>query len=176
MDPAPLLALQLALALVLATAAWHKLRDLAAFRAALEGYGLLPLAALAAGAVLAPAAEAFAAAALGVAPAAGALAAGALLALYTAAISWNLWRGRRGIDCGCAGPALRQPLSGSLVARNLVLCAAALACAAPPSGRALVWVDALSIAGGVAVLTALYAASNGLIAQAPRLAPLRSQP
>jgi len=38
-----------------------------------------------------------------------------LLALYTLAVVVNLARGRREIDCGCFGPAARQPLSAALV-------------------------------------------------------------
>ncbi|MGH7291189.1 MAG: MauE/DoxX family redox-associated membrane protein, partial [Myxococcota bacterium] len=42
LDPALGLALRGGLALLLGTAAWHKLRDLGAFRDALAGYRLLP--------------------------------------------------------------------------------------------------------------------------------------
>ncbi len=175
-DPTPLVALRLALALLFAGAAWHKLRAFAAFREALAEYRLLPASTVAAAAGVVVACEGVVAVSLLAVPARGALLAAGLLALYTGAIGWNLLRGRREIECGCGGPALRQTLSGALVVRNLALVAAALACGAEPSSRALVWVDALSIGGAAAVLALLYAATNRLIANAPQLALLRSTP
>jgi hypothetical protein len=162
-----------ALAGVLAQAAWHKARDLQAFTAALAAYEILPatLAPLAASQLLA--AE-IALAGLLLVPALrlpAALAAGALLLLYSAAIAANLARGRRHIDCGCAGPALRQPLSLWLLARNGALVALALVAALPPSGRALGALDALTIAGGAGILLATYSAANVLAAHAHALAP-----
>lgn len=175
-DPAPLLALRLALALLFASAARHKVLAFPAFRATFERYELVPRALAGSGAALVPGAEVSAAAALVAAPEAGALLASALLALYAGAIAGNLVRGRRDIECGCGGPAARQTLSGALVARNLVLACGALGCALTPSPRALIWLDALSITGGVAVLALLYAATNQLVANAPRLALLRGAP
>lgn len=175
-DPTPLLVLRLALALLCASAARHKLVAFSAFRATFEGYELVPSPVAGTVAALVPVGELAAAVALVAAPGAGALLAGALFTLYTGAIAWNLWRGRRDIECGCGGPALRQTLSGVLVVRNLVLACGALACALTPSPRELIWVDALSIAGGVCALALLYAATNQLVANAPRLAPLRGAP
>lgn len=170
-DPAAHAALRLALAALFGWAALHKLRDLAAFRLALADYRLLPQRALAAAAPALLAAELAAAGAL-LAPGPaqpGAWAAAALLTLYAAAIVLNLARGRRHIDCGCAGPRARRPLSGALVARNALLAAAALACALPVSARALVWLDAVSVAGAVAALALLYAALDVALANAPGL-------
>ena len=48
-----------------------------------------------------------------------------LLAIYTGAIASNLARGRREIDCGCFASSARVPLSPWLIARNLILIAAA---------------------------------------------------
>jgi hypothetical protein len=175
-DPAPLLALRLALALLFASSARHKVFEFPAFRATFERYELVPRAVAGAAAALVPVAEVAAAGALVAAPGVGALLASALLALYAGAIAWNLWRGRRDIECGCGGPALRQTLSAALVARNLALVCGALTCALTPSTRALLWIDALSIAGGVCVLALLYAATNQLVANAPRLALLRGAP
>jgi hypothetical protein len=103
----------------------------------------------------------------------GGLAAAALLALYSAAIVVNLARGRREIDCGCFGPAQRQPLSPALVLRNGVLIALALVCALPAGVRALVPLDALTIAALVAFAALVHGGVNGLIANAPRLRALR---
>ena len=109
------------------SAASHKLRDPQRFRDALAGFELVPAAAVRAFAALVTALE------LGLglwlllpgAGAAPALATGALLALYALAISANLLRGRRALDCGCG--ARPQPLGEGLVVRNIVLVAIALA-------------------------------------------------
>jgi hypothetical protein len=171
-DPALALAARLALALLFAHAAWHKLSDLAAFRAALAGYRLLPERALGVAAPALVALELGTGLGLVASRAGGALALG-LLALYTLAIGANLARGRREIDCGCFGPAARQPLSAGLVWRNLGLLAVAALAGAPPATRALSWVDALSIAGGVAFAALAFASVNALFANAPRLRALR---
>lgn len=169
-DPAVDVSLRAALALLLLSAAWHKLHDPGAFRAALAAYRIVP----AATAPVVVAAELGAAVALllPMAGATGPLLAAALLALYGVAIAVNLARGRRHIDCGCGGPA-RQPLAWWLVGRNAVLAAAALACVVPSRPRPLVWIDALTVAGTVATLAMLYLASARLLADAPHLARLR---
>ena len=97
----------------------------------------------------------------------------ALLLVYAAAIGINLLRGRKHIDCGCMGPTGRQTLSSWLVARNTLLVLAALASSVPAGSRALVWLDALSIAAAVGVASLLYCAVNYLIANTPDLARLR---
>ena len=104
--------------------------------------------------------------------ASAALAAAALLVVYAGAMLVNLWRGRRDIDCGCAGPARRQPLGAGLVARNGVLVAAALAAALPGTARSLTWLDASTIAFASGALALLYVAVEGLLANAPRVAAL----
>ena len=48
-----------------------------------------------------------------------------LLLLFAAAMAVNLRRGRADIDCGCALGLLKERISWPLVARNLVLAAAA---------------------------------------------------
>jgi hypothetical protein len=175
MDPVIAAALRAALAVLFASAAAHKLRGLAGFRATLADYRVVPdrLAGPAAGVVVG--AE-LAVAALFVTPGlhhAAAVAGAALLALYALAIGVNLARGRRDLDCGCAGPGARRPISGWLVARNLGLAAVALAGLVPVRARGLVWVDAVTLAGTTAALAALWAASERLAAEAPRLARLR---
>jgi hypothetical protein len=85
----------------------------------------------------------------------------------------NLARGRRDIECGCAGPAARQPLSEWLLARNALLVAAALVGLGGAASRPLVWVDALTISGGIAMLAATWLAVHRLLAYAPALAHLR---
>jgi hypothetical protein len=174
-DPALAWLLRGGLATLFASAAAHKLRDLASFRTALADYELLPRAGVALAALLLPAVEAGTAVGLCIpafAPWAG-LTAAALLALYGGAMAINLARGRRHIDCGCAGPARRRALGAALVWRNGALAVAALASALPAAPRPLLWVDGLTIGAGLAVLALLYAALDGLLAEAPRLALLR---
>lgn len=178
LDPALELVLRGALALLLGAGAVQKARDLASFRAAIEGYELLPVRAVAAAAVAFTGLEAGLAIAL-VVPAglglraAGLGAAALLFALYAVAIAVNLARGRREIDCGCSGPAAHVPLSGWLLARNAVLIGAALACLGGASARPLGAVDALTIAGAIAVLALAWTALHGLLAYSAALARMQ---
>jgi hypothetical protein len=174
-DPVFAATLRGGLALLFATAAVHKLRDLPGFRATLAEYRVLParIAPVAAAVVigLEVAAAAALVAPIGAAP--GALLAIAMLAAYTLAIAVNVARGRTDLDCGCLGPALRQPIGGAVLARNAILLAAALACLAPVGERSLGWVDAMTIVAAVATVAALYAASQQLLSTATGLAELR---
>jgi len=174
LDPALRITLRAALALLFVCAASHKLRDREAFRAALANYELVPWHWLSAMAALLIGAEL--SVALGfcipnVAAGAAGAAAG-LLALYAGAIGINLLRGRYDIDCGCAGAAVHQPLSLGLIVRNGVLAAAALASALPAAARVLTWIDCVTAAAALATLALLYAAVDGLLANAPQLATL----
>src|SRR5438093_1201140 len=125
MDPVIDVTLRMALALLFFVAAGHKLQDLGRFGATLAEYRLLPARLVPLAAALVVAVEVAAAGALLVpgARAAGLLSAATLLLVYGAAVAINLARGRRHIDCGCAGPAGRRPISGALVARNAALAA-----------------------------------------------------
>ena len=175
LDPALHTVLRLGLSLLLLGAAWHKLRDFAGFRDALDGYRLLPtrwtgrsaalllIAELASGiALLLPGVES-----------AAALAAGLLLLLYSVAIGINLARGRREIDCGCGVAGARRPLSEALIARNVLLIVGAALCAFPAAERPLVWLDALTVTAGAVALALLYAALDAAVENAPRLRALR---
>lgn len=177
LDPVVVVLLRAALALLLVAAAAHKLRDRAAFRAAVAAYGLLPVRAIALFARALPVAELGVALTLVVPRSAhaGALAAAALLVLYALAIAVNLARGRREIDCGCFGAGAGQAIGAGLVVRNVVLVAAALVSLAPVRPRPLVWLDLCTVPLALAVLAALYAAADRLLAQAPGLARLRAE-
>jgi Methylamine utilisation protein MauE len=158
------------LALVFLSAAAHKLRAPREFLATLRGYGIVPAGLAPAVAVLLVGTEAGVGAGL-LAPAthgAAALAATLLLVVYGASIAFNLLRGRRDIDCGCTGPAARQPLSAWLVLRNVCLAALGIAALLPGSGRPLGALDGFTIAAAVAVLYVQYLASNLLLAYQPR--------
>jgi len=85
----------------------------------------------------------------------------------------NLIRGRRDIDCGCAGPAAQMPLSGALVVRNALLVAAAIAAAAPLQTRPLGAIDAFTFSAALAMGVLLWKAAHGLLENAPALARLR---
>jgi len=174
-DPAIDLTVRAALALLFVVAAAHKARDLAAFRATFRDYRLLPDAPAGLVAGVVPSAE-LAVAALLVAPATAALGkigGAALLVVYAAAVAVNLARGRRHIDCGCAGPYARRPIGGGIVVRNALLAAAALAALVPVRPRPLVWIDALTVSGAVVALAALYLAADRLMAVGPAVARLR---
>lgn len=174
LDPILIHACALALAAILATAATHKLRAPRWFAAQLEAYALLPQGLLKPTARALPLLEAAIAAAL-LLPAsrsAAALAAGALLALYAGAIAVNLWRGRRDIDCGCAGPGESQPLRPLLLLRNAALLGLALLASATPLTRELGLFDGFVAIAAAAVLLLLYAAVDGLLTNAPRLLKL----
>jgi hypothetical protein len=174
LDPAVRLVLRAGLSLLLATAAWHKLRDVGAFRAAVENYRLLPPVWALPFSALLVAAESGLAIALWLPRVGGVAALGvaALLGVYATAMAITLHRGRRDVDCGCAGPAHRQSVRPALVARNGVLILAALLAALPAGGRALTWVDALTALLAPAAAAGLYLAIDGLLASGPRLAAL----
>jgi hypothetical protein len=174
MDPTIDVTVRGALALLFAAASVHKLRAPAFFRGTLADYRVMPAAAVPAVAWLVPAAEAAVACGLVVRRVPGLLGAAVLLATYGLAIGVNLARGRRDLDCGCAGPAARRPISGWLVARNVTLALVALAAALPVEARALTWIDAVTVTGATVALAAVYAATDRLLAQAPAVARLRS--
>jgi len=163
------------LAIVFASAAWHKLRDLLAFELALDAYALLPAALVRPFAWTLPLLEGLAAVTLVFTPArsVGGLLALALLGLVTGAIVINLLRGRTDVGCGCGGIEDEQTLSWALVARNALLALAGLAALAPTGARALTWLDHVSVAGGAMALFLVVALGNQLIANQPRLARLR---
>lgn len=162
------------LALVFLVAALQKLRDLDAFGAALGGYALLPAATVGAAARVLAVLELVAGVALIARPGSGAWLAGALLVLVTGAVIVNLLRGHRDVGCGCGGIEDEQPLSWALVARNAVLLAGVALAALQPHTRELSWLDYVSVAGVALCGYGLYVGVSQLIANAPRLARLRT--
>jgi hypothetical protein len=177
MDPALQLALRAAFALLMATAASHKLRDLARFRETLAGYELLPGAVVGSVAPAVAALEAMLAVALlsGVALTTAGVVTALLLLTYAAAISINVRRGRVDIDCGCMGPASRVPLSPALVVRNLLLASAAVLVVVPVMPRKLEWLDLAGVLASTATLCACWLAGERMLALAPRAATLRGK-
>jgi hypothetical protein len=170
-DPLLQLVIAVALALLFASAAMHKRSEPARFRAQLAAYGLLPADLVRPAAATLPWLE------LGIAlllvPAATRGATGAvaaiLLSAYAGGIAVNLLRGRADIDCGCGGTA--QPLSWSLVLRNLALASAAALLLAPAADRAVLITDALWLAILVPLLVIAYAALGEILRNAALLRP-----
>jgi len=173
-DPIFIIASALAISVLLASAATHKLRAPARFAKQLADYQLLPDALVRPGARLIPLLELAIAFALLVPLSRGwaALSAASLIALYAAAIGINLWRGRRDIDCGCAGPDQAQPLRPLLLLRNSVLVALALLASVAPIARDMTVFDGFVTLASAAVALLIYAAADGLLANSPLLLKL----
>lgn len=173
-DPIFIIASALAIAVLLANAATHKLRAPARFAKQLTDYQLLPNALVRPVSRVVPVLELAIAFALLV-PASrswAALSAASLLTLYAAAIGINLWRGRRDIDCGCAGPDQAQPLRPILLVRNSVLVGLALLASVMPIVRDLNVFDGFVTIAASAVALLVYAAADGLLANSPLLLKL----
>jgi len=161
--------IRLALVLLFGTAAWHKGRDLRDFGATLRNYRLLPspiVLPVALGLVLC---ELTLAALLLFAPGsvAGPLTALGLLALYSGALALNLARGRRDLDCGCFGPAFRQPISSGLLFRNAAVALLPLMLLQGAAPRSMNWIDLLSIAGATAMAALFWHAGHQLARSRP---------
>ncbi len=165
-DRVPGLIAAISLALLFAVAGLHKLRAFGEFVRTLQAYEVFPAA------LTRPIGLAVAALELLVAIGllgsawrqAACLAGAGLLASYASAIGVNLRRGRRQIDCGCAGFGKRRGISGLLIWRNSALCAALLAVGwFSWSSRPLAWVDIGTVAGGVCAVVLLYLSCDGLL-------------
>lgn len=173
-DPIFNTAAALALSVILASAASHKLRKPHWFRRQIDEYRLAPPLLTPAIALVLPAAELLAAIGLlweTSRPYAATLAL-ALVAAYALAIGINLLRGRHDMDCGCSGPAMRQPLHPILLLRNGFLGVLALGALIPALERATTVHDnfIMIAAGTVAVL--LYTAADLWLANRPLLLKL----
>ena len=170
-DPVIELSLRLALALLFAAAAWHKMSDRIHFGATVSGYRLLPSWLVAPLTWLLPSAEASIAFGLLWPPTRQLAAVGAamLLLVYAGAIGVNLARGRREIDCGCFASSARVPLSHWLVARNVILIVAAFILVMPVRPRTLIWIDVLTITTAVTTLSLLWSAGQRLAGAGPAL-------
>ncbi|MEM7466850.1 MAG: MauE/DoxX family redox-associated membrane protein [Pseudomonadota bacterium] len=170
-DPVVVYAARLAMGLLFGLAAIAKIRHHSVFRATLADYELVPSFLLVPAALLVVLLEvgiAVGAFFEGVASVAM-LMAGGLLLLYAAAIGINLLRGRRDIDCGCTGPAVRQSLSAWLLVRNTGLAMVAGFASTIPSGRVIGLLDITLVAVIIGAAVVIYAAANQLMINAPRL-------
>ena len=159
-DSAFLLALRWVLAALFVVAVAHKLMAPAAFIGTLQSYRLVPEALLVPAAYGIVALELVASLALLVNSLIGSVLAVALLLVYSIAILVNLMRGRRDIDCGCAGPSARQTLSYWLVARNGLFLGAALLTLMPSSARGLTVLDWFTALAAAATFLLIHFAAN----------------
>lgn len=170
-DPIISTASALALSVILASAARHKLKHPSWFRRQIQEYQLIP-------GLLTPFATralpmmefALAAGLLWTTsrPYAGIFAA-LLISLYGLAIAINLARGRNDIDCGCSGPAMHQPLEPVLLVRNLVLAIAAFIALLPMLNRPISLHDNFIMIAAASVLVLLYSAADLWLANRPLL-------
>jgi uncharacterized membrane protein YphA (DoxX/SURF4 family) len=166
-DPVIVLIARFTLSWLFLASASDKLKDVGDFRGVFATYRVLPDHLVGAAAWFVVAAEL--AVGIGALVQFGPAYVGAVLLLlaYAGGMVINLQRGRRFIDCGCGGTA--QPLSVGLVVRNLVLSTGALIALSPTLTRPLGWLDIVSVIVGGAVIGALYAAINELLAARARL-------
>ncbi|NNM62431.1 MAG: methylamine utilization protein MauE [Steroidobacteraceae bacterium] len=165
-------------AALLAGAAGHKWRRLGDFSESFAAYRLMPAAWAHGLARVIPILESAICVAL-ILPWAhrgGALAAATLLSIYAVAIALNLARGRRELDCGCAGPGRRRPIGAWMVWRNLLFAALLAMAASPWSSRPLTAADLLTITAGLTVIALLDVSIEQLAAEiAPRGLAIRGR-
>lgn len=175
MDTVYIHVISLLLSWVFLSAAWHKLRRPDHFRLALDGYRLLPFKAHSSHASIVALAEAAIGAGMLVGQTRATAAAAGMLVLvaYALAIGVNLLRGRTDVDCGCAGPAGRQPISWYLVARNILLVVLAAATLVTAPERALGWVDWLTTACAGLLAILVYRGSGVLLDNQLKLNAIR---
>jgi Methylamine utilisation protein MauE len=173
-DPAAIWAARLALAAVFALAAVTKLRALDEFIGVVHNYRVLPEMLARPVAYGLPPLEAAIALGLLTEPTRTLAGSGAafLLLVFGLAMGVNLVRGRVEIDCGCFASALKQRISWSLVARNLVLIGLALlALQSPLPARTATWLDLVTVGTAVLGAVLLYVAFTQLRSLAPPVPP-----
>jgi uncharacterized membrane protein YphA (DoxX/SURF4 family) len=122
-DPSILLAARILGVLVFGTAVVGKLRHREEFIGVVANYRLLPESLVRIAAWLVIALELLVVLSLssGMAQKGGAALAVFLLSAFAVAMTINLARGRKEIDCGCFQSSLRQKLSVGLIVRNVLL-------------------------------------------------------
>ena len=170
LDPLIVKAISIGLGLMFVIAAYHKLVDSSGFRVTLLEYQVLPETLVGSASRVIPIVELLLGCCWLIPAIAGdlvALASAALLAAYACAIVVNLGRGRVHFDCGCGfggKSGNEQFLSGGLVARNVILIAAALITMLPVTGRPLTAADYVTLAAALVAGALLFGAANQLMA------------
>lgn len=154
----------LGLGALMVASALHKLRDLHHFSGAITGYNIVPPVLVPAAAPLLAIAELAAGLGALMVPVVaavgkmGMMASAAILLLYATVIAFNIARGNTAIDCGCFGFGARGPgLRRGMIVRNFAFSALALPALVPSAARELVWLDAITLVGGLIVLGLVYA-------------------
>lgn len=176
-DPVISTSAALALSVIFASAASHKIRHPSWFRRQVREYELIPRFMVPTAALALPVTELAVATGLlwsTSRPYAGVLAF-SLISLYALAIAINLARGRKDIDCGCSGPAMRQPLQPALLVRNLLLAVIALGALLPMFERPLGLLDNFVIIAAGTVLVLLYTTTDLWIANRSLLLKLSGE-
>lgn len=168
LDPVPSLMLALFGALLFGSAALHKARSLERFATTLARYRIPPISShpMASYAIcLLEFAACFALLWPRTRPVGAAIGAALLLA-YAGALTINLLRGRRDLDCGCG---LRPTsIGGWMVIRNLSLAALLGLLFLPSSPRSLETGDYVTVAGGIIISVLLYLSAEMLFARPAR--------
>lgn len=175
-DPLVILSARIAIALLFLVAVVSKLRHYSVFRATILDYQLAPkplvgivaisVITLEASVVLGSLSLSYSSIAMQIAM--------YLVLFYGVAIAINLIRGRRDIDCGCTGPAVRQSLSGWLVLRNAGLAGVAWLGSLVAVNRSLSVLDYGLVVLVVVAGATVYAVINQLMANVPSLDALDS--
>ena len=158
-------------ALLFASAALHKFRDLRRFDEIFAAYGLPPSATRLRLSRVVPLLEALVAGGLllDVTRTAAACVGIVLLLAYAGAITVNLLRGLRELACGCGGPDDRRPIAPWMVARNILCAASLLPVMLPWSARPLGATDLVTIGFGTATCALVYLCLDRLLGRTGRL-------
>ena len=174
LDPVIGILIVASVALLFASAAVHKLRDLKRFDEIFTAYGLAPMNIGMRISWIVPILELSVAAGLAVKisrPYAAALGI-ILLSAYAIAIAVNLRRGHRDLACGCGGPDERRTIAAWMVWRNALLALAAVAVFAPWGARQLSITDGITVAFGLLTVALVYLCIDQLFGNAQRTAQM----
>jgi hypothetical protein len=174
-DPVLQAALHSGFAVLFGWSALHKLMDRRAFESAVRGYALVPERSVHAVSVTLVLLEASICGAL-LWPRTGSPAAlfgVALLSGYGLAMASAWRRGRRDIDCGCAGPGPSRAIGPDLIARNALLSVLLVVAALPATSRPYTWLDLVTFVAAIALSALLFVAGERALAQRRMLAEWR---
>lgn len=166
-DPLIVRTVSLAFAALFLLSAWHKLTAPQQFRESVKNYRILPGFLISPVSMALPVLELL----LGVAwlaairPDLAAYTSATLLALYALSMGVNLARGRIHIGCGCgvSTASAEQPLSISLLVRNIFLVLVALLTTVPSAPRTFGVLDYLTIAFALFATMLLYITASQLL-------------
>ena len=164
-----------AVAIIFIVGFWQKIKEMETFQISLEAYELLPTPGLKYSAYAIALTEGLAATLLLMEKTLliGAIFGSIFLLMVTLAVVINLLRGNTDIGCGCGGIEDEQPISWTLVARNLILIIALTSVFFMGPSRILEPLSYFTLAIGSVTFYGLYVLSNQLITNLPRLRAMR---